>query len=401
MAAQWQTRFKRSTGENRMSSGRPYPEDFLALVERAQRGHLKVYIGPAAGVGKTYQMLEEAHTLKKRGVDVVLAFIEPHGRPETAALVEGLECIPRRRLEYRGVVVEEMDLEAVLARRPQVAVVDELPHSNVPGSRNKKRYQDVLELLDAGINVICALNVQHLESLNDLVKQATSVTVRETVPDSFLKQADQVVNLDLAAEDLLERLRAGKIYSSDKISWALQHFFKAENLSVLREISLREVAENIDRSVAAQSSASDVSRKAAASERVMVCLSSYPPHGATLLRRGSRMAGRLNTDWFVVYVETPQEAPHRIDAEVQRHLLENFDRARQLGAEIVRLQAKDPVPVLLEFAASHGVGHIIIGRSKQPWWRQLVGRSTMLRLVKEAGSFDVHIVSLEDEDERP
>ncbi len=383
-----------------MNEGRPRPEDFLELVERAKRGRLKVYIGAAAGVGKTYQMLEEAHALKKRGVDVVLAFIEPHGRAETAALIEGLEVIPRRRFEYRGVMVEEMDLDAVLARRPQVAIVDELAHTNVPGSRHKKRYQDVLELLDAGINVLCAFNVQHLESLNDLVKQATRVTVRETVPDSFLKQADQVVNLDLAVEDLLDRLRAGKIYNQDKIPWALAHFFKPENLSILREIALREVAENIDRTVTAQIPANEASRKAAASSRVMVCLASYSPHGAALLRRGSRMAGRLNTDWFVVYVETPNEAPRRIDAEAQRYLLDNIERARQLGAEVVRLQAKDPVPALIEFARSHGVGHIIIGRSRQPWWRQVLGRSTMLRLVREAVGFDVHIVSLETEDER-
>ena len=379
-----------------MSEGRPRAEDFLELVERAKRGRLKVYIGAAAGVGKTYQMLEEAHALKKRGVDVVLAFVETHGRAETAALIEGLEVIPRRRFEYRGVMVEEMDLDAVLARRPQVAIVDELAHTNVPGGQHKKRYQDVLALLDAGINVICAFNVQHLESLNDLVKQATGVTVRETVPDSFLKQADQVVNLDLAAEDLLDRLRAGKIYSADKVSWALQHFFKPENLSILREIALREVAESIDRTVSAQISANDAARKAAASERVMVCLSSSSPHGMTLLRRGSRMAGRLNTDWFVVYVETPQEALLRIDAEAQRHLLENEQKARELGAQVVRLQAKDPVPALLEFARTHGVAHILVGRSQQPWWRQLLGRSVTLRLAKEAEGFDVHIVSLEN-----
>src|SRR5882724_8323145 len=198
-----------------MAKPQKRPEDFLELVERAKRGRLKVFIGSAAGVGKTYQMLEEAHALKKRGVDVVLAFIETHGRAETAVLIEGLEVIPRRRFEYRGVAVEEMDLDAVLGRRPQVAIVDELPHTNTPGSRHKKRYQDVLELLDAGINVICAMNIQHLESLNDLVKQATEVVVRETVPDSFLKQADQVVNLDLTVEDLLDRLRAGKIYHTE------------------------------------------------------------------------------------------------------------------------------------------------------------------------------------------
>src|SRR5712692_1221609 len=383
-----------------MSVERARPEDFLELVERAKRGRLKVYIGPAAGVGKTYQMLEEAHALKKRGVDVILAFIETHGRAETEALLEGLESIPRRRFEYRGVVVEEMDLDAVLARRPQVAIVDELAHTNVPGSRNKKRYQDVLELLEAGINVICAMNVQHLENLNDLVKQATDVVVRETVPDSFLKQADQVVNLDLAVEDLLERLRAGKIYSHEKIPWAIAHFFKPENLSILREVALREVAENVDRSVLARSSANEALRKPVVSERVMVCLSSYPPHGATLLRRGSRMAGRLNTDWFVVYVETPQEAPINIDAEAQRHLLANIERARELGAEVVRLQATDPVPAIIDFARSHGVGTIILGRSHQPWWRQVLGRSVPLRLVKEADGLDLHIVSLRESEER-
>lgn len=382
-----------------MNKERPRSEDFLALVERAKRGRLKVYIGPAAGVGKTYQMLEEAHLLSKRGVDVVLAFIETHGRPDTEALVEGLEWVPRRRFEYRGVTIEEMDLDAVLARRPQVAIVDELPHTNAPGSRHKKRYQDVLELLDAGINVICAMNVQHLESLNDLVRQATEVVVRETVPDSFLKQADQVVNLDLAVEDLLDRLRAGKIYSAEKIPWALEHFFRPENLSILREISLREVAESVDRTVAAQTPINETARKAIASERVMVCLSSYPPHGATLLRRGARMAGRLNTDWFVVYVETPQEAPHRIDAEAQRHLLENFEKARELGAQVVRLQSADPVQTLVDFARTHGVSRIVIGRSQQSRWRQLFGRSVMQRLVAEAVDFDVLIVSLAKEDE--
>jgi two-component system sensor histidine kinase KdpD len=381
-----------------MSEGRSRPEDFLELVERAKRGRLKVYIGAAAGVGKTYQMLEEAHALKKRGVDVVLAFIETHGRAETAALIAGLEVIPRRQITYRGVTVEEMDLDAVLARRPQVAIVDELAHTNLPGCRHRKRYQDALELLDAGINVICAFNVQHLESLNNLVKQATGVTVRETIPDSFLRQADQVVNLDLAVEDLIDRLRAGKIYGQEKIPWALEHFFKPEKLSILREIALREVAESIDRAVSAQIPANEAARKAAASERVMVCLASHSPHGMTLLRRGSRMAGRLNTDWFVVFVETPHEALHRIDAEAQRHLLENEQKARELGAQVVRLQARDPVPALIEFAHSHGVAHLIVGRSRQPWWRQLLGRSVTVRLAREAEGLDLHIVSLESEE---
>ena len=384
-----------------MATDRPRPEDFLELVERAKRGRLKVYIGPAAGVGKTYQMLEESHALKKRGVDVVLGFIETHGRAETQALIEGLEVIPRRRIDYRGVPVEEMDLDAVLKRHPQVAVVDELAHTNVPGSRNRKRYQDVLELLAAGINVICAFNIQHLESLNDLVKQATSVLVRETVPDSFLKQADQVVNLDLAVEDLIERLRAGKIYGQEKVGWALENFFKPEKLTMLREIALREVAESIDRTVASNSRSRDLSAPVPASERVMVCIASRTPHSAMLLRRTSRLAGRLNTHWYVVFVETPKESPLRIDAEAQRRLIEVEEKTRELGGEFVRLTGKDPVATMLEFARAHNVGHIVIDRTTKPLWRQLVGQSVMFRLVEEAKGFDLHIVSYEGDEAQP
>jgi two-component system sensor histidine kinase KdpD len=372
-------------------------EDFLELVERSKRGRLKVYIGFAAGVGKTYRMLEEAHALQERGVDVVLGFIETHGRAETAALIEGLEYVPRKRIEYRGLTVEEMDLDGLIARRPRVALVDEIAHTNAPGLRNDKRYQDVLDILDAGINIICAFNVQHLESLKDIVERATGVNIRETVPDSFLKQADQVVNLDLAAEDLLERLRAGKIYDKEKIEWALDHFFKEDNLGALRELALREVAESLDRARPENGTADE--RRGITSGRLMVCISSFSPRAATLLRRGSRMAGRLNTDWIVAYVETPQEAPDRIEAEAQRHLLENIDRARELGAVVVRLQSKDPVRALVEYARKHGVRHIMIGRSHRPWWQQVLGRSFVARMVKEVQDFDLHIVAF-DEHER-
>jgi two-component system sensor histidine kinase KdpD len=367
-------------------------EDFLELVERARRGRLKLYVGFAAGVGKTYRMLEEAHQLRKRGVDVVVAFVEPHGRSETLALVDGLEVVPRKRLDYRGVLVEEMDLDAVLGRRAQVAVVDEVPHTNVPGSRNRKRWQDVLALLDAGINVIGALNVQHLESLNGLIERATGVVVRETVPDSFLKQADQVVNLDLAVEDLQERLQQGKIYASDKIPWALENFFKDSNLATLRELALREVAESLDR---AGSARAPLEGKVFASGRVLVCLASNPPRAKTLLSRGSRMAGRLNTDWCVVYVETPEEAPHLIDAEAQRHLLSNIEKAKELGAEVVRLKSPEPAGAILDFARTHGVVNIIVGRSQQPWWRQVLRGSVVMRLLREGPEFDLHVIGLE------
>ena len=379
-------------------SPRPRAEDFLELVQKSKRGRLKLYIGFAAGVGKTYRMLEEAHALKKRGVDVVIGFIETHGRVETAALVDGLESVPLRQVEYRGVVIEEMSLNQILKRNPSVALVDELAHTNPPGSRNKRRYLDVLELLDAGINVIGAFNVQHLESLNDLVERVTSVVVRETIPDSFLKQADQVVNLDLTVEDLQERLRAGKIYPSDRIPWALENFFKEQNLAHLRELALREVAESIERATVTRPVAGDGSAAHASTRsRVMVCVSSGSPRTPILVRRGSRMAGRFNTDWFVVFVETPGEAPDQIDSELQRLLFANIEKAKELGAETVRIKSNDPVAGILDFAQSHNVGHIIVGRSQQPWWKQLLGRSVPLRLVREAGQFDIHIVSLEDE----
>jgi len=369
------------------------PEDFLELVERARRGRLKLYVGFAAGVGKTYRMLQEAHDLRRRGVDVVVGFIEPHGRADTSALIEGLDVVARRRIEYRGVVVEEMDLDAVLQRRPTVAVVDEIPHTNVPGSRNRKRYQDVLALLDAGINVIGAINVQHLESLNGLIERATGVTVRETVPDNFLKQADQVVNLDLAVEDLQDRLRSGKIYAPEKIPWALQNFFKDQNLATLRELALREVAESLDRAGAAKGAP-----EVKASGRVMVCLASNPPRAKALLSRGSRLAGRLNTDWFVVYVETPEEAPHLIDSEAQRHLLANIEKAKELGAEVVRLKSGDPAQALLDFARTHGIAHVIVGRSVQPWWRQVLRGSILTRLIREGADFDLHVVASTEEE---
>jgi two-component system sensor histidine kinase KdpD len=377
------------------------PDDFLELVERSKRGRLKIYLGFAAGVGKTYRMLQEAHALANREVDVVIGFIETHGRAETAALVDGLETVPTRSVEYRGLRVEEMDVDAVLARSPQVALVDEIAHTNAPGSRNNKRYQDVYEILEAGINVICAFNVQHLESLKEVVERVTGVTIRESVPDTFLKDADQVVNLDLAIEDLIERLESGKIYAGDKVGWALGHFFKEHNLLTLRELALREVAESVDRSANAFQRVGPQQRRGGANGRVMVCIASHSPKATTLLRRASRLAGRLNTDWFAVYVETPEEAPTRIDAEIQRRLFATIEKARELGAEVVRLQSKDPVTAAVDFARSHGVGHIMIGRTYKPWWKRWLGRSIMHRFIEESDGFDLHVVSLEDDGGMP
>lgn len=371
-------------------------QDFLELVERAKRGRLKLYLGFAAGVGKTYRMLEEAHALKQRGIDVVVGLIETHGRPDTAALTDGLEHVPTRKIEYRGLAIAEMDVDAVIARRPQVALVDEIAHTNPPGCRNAKRYQDVYQILDAGINVICAFNVQHLESLKDVVERVTGVVIRETVPDTFIKQADQIINVDLAIEDLLDRLRSGKIYNEEKVAWSLEHFFKDNNLLALRELALREVAESVDRVAAASRQTSDQPRRRANS-RVMVCMASSSPNAGGLLRRGSRLAGRLNTDWFVVYVETPNEAPHLIDSEAQRRLITNIEKARELGAEVVRLHGKNPVHTLIDFARSHGVGYVMIGRSHAHGLGHWLRRSVMYQFVAEAEDLDLHIVSFEEE----
>src|SRR5262245_38593903 len=280
---------------------RPSPEHFLTLIRQQQRGRLKVYLGFAAGVGKTYEMLQEGQRLRRQGVDVVIGVIETHGRAETAAQIGDLEQVPRKRIEYRGVVLEEMDIDALLARHPTVALVDELAHTNAPGSRNAKRYQDVEELLRAGINVITTLNIQHLESLYDLVERATGVKVKERLPDYVLGMADQIVNVDLSAEDLRERLLAGKVYPAERINAALENFFTAANLTRLRELTLEEIAHRLDLRRQEQASGPNQS----GSERVMVCLSSRSPNPEALLRKGARLADRLNAPWYAVYIQTP------------------------------------------------------------------------------------------------
>lgn len=387
-------------------------DEFLELVRRSRQGRLKVFLGPAAGVGKTFRMLQEAHQLAQRGVDVVIGIIDTHGRAETAALMEGLDQVPRRTVAYRGVTLEELDVEAVKQRSPEVALIDEVAHTNAPGSKNKKRYEDILDLLRAGIHVYCAFNVQHLESLNDIVKRVTGVKVHETVPDSFLRRADQIVNIDLPADDLLERLESGKIYPEDRVDWALQHFFRPENLETLRELALREVAEAIGRSSANDRDASPGQRKGQrdgrrdgqrngprpAAGRLMLCLSSRSPHGGSLLRRASRMAGRLNAHWYAVYVETPHEAPVRLDAATQRHLFDAQQTARDLGAEVHHIKAADPVDGILEFARANGVTDIVIGVSGQPWYKQLLGTTIPQRLVRQARGFDLHLFSAEEQD---
>ena len=381
----------------RRRSSRP-TSDFLALVKRQERGKLKLYIGSAAGTGKSYRMLNEAHDLRDRGVDIVVGFIETHGRAETAAQVRDLEIVPRQKVEYRGVTLEEMDVDAVIARRPQVAVVDELAHSNVPGTRHRKRWEDVMELLDQGINVISAVNVQHLESLNDVVASTLGVSVRETVPDWVVASADQVIYLDISAEDLRQRLREGRIYTSDKIEPALRNFFTDENLTTLRELALREVAGAVDRS------REEIVRRVTGEvpavaqrtvERVLVAMSSNPPYTAALLRKASRIAGRLNTDWYCVYVQTAAERADRIDSTVQRTLVANIQLAQTMGAEVVKLEGEDVADTLCRFAAKKGVTLLLVGQSKRSRLYHMMKGSIVERLVNNDQGLDVLVVSFD------
>jgi two-component system, OmpR family, sensor histidine kinase KdpD len=369
--------------------------DFLELVTRRERGNLKLYIGFAAGVGKTYRMLHEAHDLRRRGIDVVVGFVETHGRMDTAAQVRDLEVVPRQKIQYRSVTLDEMDVDAVLARHPQVAIVDELAHTNVPGARHRKRWEDVIELLDAGVNVISAVNVQHIESLNDVIASTLGVTVRETVPDWVVTTADQVVNLDISAEDLRERLREGKIYAPEKIDTALRNFFTDENLTTLRELALREVASSVDRTreavVLRETGTPPKQRRTV--DRVLVAMSSAPPYTAALLRKASRIAGRLNSDWYCVYVETPDERADRIDSTVQRKLVDNIQLAQSMGAEVVRLRGTDVAETICRFAREKGVTLLIVGQSRRSGLRHLLNSSIVTKLVNNTQGLDVLVAS--------
>jgi two-component system, OmpR family, sensor histidine kinase KdpD len=369
---------------------RARPEQFLALIRRQQRGRLKVYLGFAPGVGKTYEMLQEAQRLKKQGVDVVVGLVETHGRSDTAALLEGLEQVPRRRIEYRGVTLEEMDLDAVLARRPTVALVDELAHTNAPGSRNAKRYQDVEELLRAGVHVISTMNIQHLESLYDTVERFTGVKVKERVPDYVLAEADQVVNVDLSAEDLQDRLAAGKVYPPERVERALANFFVGANLEQLRELALEHLAHLLDRRRHERGGGA----QAIGSERVMACLSSGSPNAPRLLRHAARLADRLGAPWYAVYVQTPRERVEKIDAATQRRVADSLMLANQLGGTPMQFRGRDVVAAIAGFAREYGITHIVLGRTQRPWYQRLFFPSILDRLLQAVPEANVLVVSL-------
>ncbi|OGP62844.1 MAG: PTS sugar transporter subunit IIA [Deltaproteobacteria bacterium RBG_13_47_9] len=371
-------------------------DTFLRLIRRAQRGHLKVYLGYAAGVGKTYQMLLEGRRLKGEGIHVVIGLVETHSRIETERLLQGMKMIPRRRQEYRGIVVEEMDVDAILTLKPQVALIDELAHTNVPGSRNDKRYQDVQDILAAGIHVITTLNIQHLESLYDTVEKGVGVKVRERLPDSVIAEADQIVNVDLSTEDLRERLKEGKVYTPERIEVALDHFFKTSNLDELRELTLRELASQIDLRRRETFEEED----SMSPDQVMVCLSSRGPNSERLLRYTSRLAGKLNRNWYAVYVQTPPEEPMVIDTHTQQIISGTLTLAKQLGAIVFTYKGEDVVQTLLQFAKEYRVGHIVIGSPKQrSLWEKLRRKTGVVdRLIHEAKGVTVTVLDTCEEE---
>ncbi len=377
-----------------MAENRPSADALLARIKATERARLRIYIGAAPGVGKTYEMLQEAHALRSRGLDVVVGLVEAYGRPDTVAQLKDLEVIPRRNIEYRGVKMEEMDVDAIITRQPQVCVVDELAHTNVPGSRHGKRYEDALQLLDAGIHVMTAVNIQHLETLNDAVARATGVRVRETVPDTFLDRADEVINVDVTVEELRSRLREGKIYRPEKVEQALTNFFRKGNLSTLRELALRAVADEVSEK-AASYRAREGLEPALIPERVMVCMSSNAL-APRVLRTGSRIAGRLGARWYAVYVETPQEKPDRIAARDADALQENIRLAESLGATVVRVRAERPSDGLIAFAQREGVTHVIFGQSARTRWELLWRGSTLDRFLGAVPDAAVQVVPLAD-----
>jgi two-component system, OmpR family, sensor histidine kinase KdpD len=378
-----------------MTPERPSAEQVLEKLRHDERPRLRIYIGAAPGVGKTYAMLQEAHLLCAGGVDVVIGFVETYGRTDTEALLRDLEMIPRRQIPYRGVVLEEMDLDAVIARRPQICLVDELAHTNAPTSRHAKRYEDVLELLDHGIGVMTAVNIQHLESLNDAVGRVTGVRVRETVPDTFLDRADEVVNVDTTVEELQSRLRRGKIYKPEKIEQALSNFFRTGNLSTLRELALRAVAEEVGEKAASFRRREGL-EPALIPERVMVCMSSND-QAARVIRAGSRIAGRLGARWYAVYVETPREAPGRIGRKEREALARNIQLAEALGATVVRVRADRPADGLIAFAQREGITHVIFGQTARSRLEILLKGSVLNRFLEEVRDAAVQVVPLEGE----
>jgi two-component system sensor histidine kinase KdpD len=366
----------------------------IKLERQPEPARLRIYIGAAPGVGKTYDMLNDAYRMKhQQDIDVVIGLVESHGRKETEARIRDLEVVPQRVIPYRGVNLKEMDVDAILARHPQTVIVDELAHTNVPGSKNRKRYEDVLELLDAGINVMTAVNIQHLETLNDAVNRSANTIIRETVPDNFLKRANEVVNVDVTVDELRSRLRQGKIYASEKVEQSLANFFRKGNLNMLRELALRTTAEQVGNQASAYRRTQGL-EQAPIPEKVMVCLSARPGT-ERLLRVGARIAGRLASNWYAVYVSRPEDDKGHGDPEAF-HRLEEYQRmARDLGAQVVTLSGKNVADSLIRFAQQESISHVVFGQPARSRWEILWRGSVLNRFLSEIRDVTVQVVPMQ------
>jgi two-component system sensor histidine kinase KdpD len=368
-------------------------EEWLQSVQRSesQKGKLKIYIGMSAGVGKTYRMLQEAHQLQQDGINIRIGYIETHGRKETEALIEGLPIIPRREVFYKGKHLEELDVQAILLIHPQVVLIDELAHTNIPGSKNEKRWQDVLEVLEAGIDVISAVNIQHIESINEDVKKITGFEVKERVPDKILQLADEVVNIDLPANELIRRLREGKIYDHTKVQQALANFFQPEKILQLRELALKEVAGQVERKVDYEITART---KPFRHERFLACISSNHEIAQRIIRKTARLASYYNSQWYVLYVQTPKESSHKIDLAEQRHLINNFKNSTQLGAEIIQKKAENIARAIIETIEEKGITTVCLGKPHLTLWQIVLKTGVFNQLLKTLSKNDVDIIIL-------
>jgi two-component system sensor histidine kinase KdpD len=365
-------------------------KDFIDLVKRSRRGKLKIYIGMSAGVGKSYRMLQEAHALQRNGIDIQIGYIETHNRAETHALLDGLPIIARRKIFYKGKELEEMDLQAILSRHPEVVIVDELAHSNIEGSKNSKRWQDVLDILEAGISVITAVNIQHLESLNEEIEEVTGVAITERIPDKVLEMADEIVNIDLTADELIDRLKEGKIYDKSKIERALQNFFQSERILQLREIALKEVAHHLERKINIEVPKQIKLRP----ERFLACISSNAETSKIVIRKTARLASYYRSSWIVLYVQSSSESLDKIKLDKQRHLINNFKLATELGAEVLKIKSDQVTQTIMKVAEEHDITTICIGKPHLSLFQVILRTTVFNELLKKIAATETDLVIL-------
>jgi two-component system sensor histidine kinase KdpD len=363
---------------------------FLDLVKKSRRGKFKIYIGMSAGVGKTYRMLQEAHALLKNGIDIQIGYVETHHREETHALLNGIPLISRRKLFYKGKELEEMDVNAIINIHPEVVIVDELAHTNVEGSRNSKRWQDVVDILDAGISVISAVNIQHLESMNEEIEKITGIPITERIPDKILELADEIVNIDLTADELIDRLRAGKIYDKTKIKRALDNFFQSDRILQLRELALKEVAHRLERKINIEIPKQIKLRQ----ERFMACISTNNATAKIVIRKTARLASYYHSPWIVLYVQNSKESGDRVKLDLQRHLINNFKLATELGAEVIKVKNDNIPNTILKIAAEKEITTICIGKPHLNLFQIIMRTAIFNQLLRSISATETDLVIL-------